>query len=59
MDDFVTDLELQALVDGELDDARAAQVMRIVMSDPELFQRYGELVRQRQQLQRWWRHEDR
>ena len=51
----VSDLDLQAIVDGEFDDDTRRTVMRAVMESPALLERLEYLIRQKQNLQDYWR----
>lgn len=50
----VTDQDIQAMVDGELDESRAACVAQRVQESPLFRKRYEELNHQKNMLQLWW-----
>lgn len=50
----VTDWDIQALVDNELDWERRKRVQRFVEADRQARARHEELVLQKKALQRWW-----
>lgn len=51
----ITDLDLQALVDGELPESKQAELRRRVEADDLLRARYRELLEQKRLLALWWR----
>jgi anti-sigma factor RsiW len=51
----ITDLEIQALVDGELDQARQKQVMDALDRRPDLYKRYLQYKKQKSLLRAWWK----
>ena len=58
MDDFtITDSDIEALVDNELDPARHELVLNSLDSDPALRRRFHELKRQKMLLLSWWAEE--
>lgn len=50
----VTDQDIQAMVDGELDADRAACVAQRIQESPLFQKRYEELNHQRNLLNLWW-----
>jgi len=50
------DLDIQALVDGELDNQKITQVLHFIQIDPEAKKRHGELIKQKTILKKWWYH---
>jgi hypothetical protein len=54
---LITDCDIQALVDNELDPARHEQVLNALEHDPLLRRRYHELQRQKMVLLSWWADE--
>lgn len=53
--DEVTDLDLQALLDGELDDRRAQWLLDAMEKSETLRMRYMAYARQRNLLKSWWK----
>ena len=51
----VSDLDIQALVDNELDEENQARVIKYLSHNLKARQRYEQLLAQRQKLQEWWR----
>jgi anti-sigma factor RsiW len=51
----ISDYDIQALADGELDDEKRREIMKHIMRSPELLERLDELCRQNRQLREWWR----
>ena len=51
---FISDLDIQALIDQELDHERADQVRAVIQSDPQLKRRYEIFCAQKRLLQDWW-----
>ncbi len=54
LDDF-TDLELQALLDGELDEAHERRLLKALENNQDLRRRYTTYARQRDLLKNWWK----
>jgi anti-sigma factor RsiW len=54
-DEKITDLDIQALVDDELDPERQRLVMDYIQSSPDLYKRYTLYVHQKKLLKSWWR----
>ncbi len=50
----ITDREIQALVDNELDSDDARAIKAIILETPAYLRRYEELARQKQLLRGWW-----
>lgn len=51
----ITDFDIQALVDGEVDDEELARLMDVVNSNPTLYNRYMAYKRQKSLLKSWWK----
>ena len=51
----ITDLDIQALVDGEKDDAEAARLLEALQNDPQLYYRYILYKKQKTLLKNWWK----
>lgn len=51
----ITDYDLQALVDGELDDKVNVALFEAVVRDPALYNRYILYKRQKDLLKSWWK----
>lgn len=51
----VTDLDIQALIDGELDAQRGHYVLTAIQQDPALFNRYTLYQKQKNLLKNWWK----
>jgi anti-sigma factor RsiW len=51
----VTDYDIQALIDGELDEEQKKQVLEALTSDQALFSRYLVYKRQKGLLKSWWK----
>lgn len=47
-------MDIQALVDGQLDQAGQEKVRRLIEQDQGAAQRYEQLMRQKYMLSRWW-----
>lgn len=54
-DNHITDNDLQALVDGALDQDTHQKLIRVVKKNPRLWQRLEELYYQKFILKEWWR----
>lgn len=52
----ITDLELQALVDGELPPERRRTLMAEIIRTPDYLQRYESLKKQKAMLKEWWQN---
>lgn len=50
----VTDYDIQALVDNELQEQHQERVRLFIQTNPQARQRYQELCRQKEILQKWW-----
>lgn len=55
MDQKINDLEIQALVDGELEDPRSVELMNALTQDPALYNRYLLYKKQKSLLKSWWK----
>lgn len=53
-DETITDLDIQALVDGELSWENTQRVRNYLVSNPIAWQRYQELLEQNRMLSEWW-----
>lgn len=53
---MVTDFDIQALVDGELDDREKERVERYIESHSDAQKRYKTLLEQKHMLQIWWQN---
>lgn len=51
----ITDLDIQALVDGEKEDAEAARLLEALQNDPQLYHRYILYKKQKALLKSWWK----
>lgn len=51
----ITDLDIQALVDGEVDDRAAVSLMNALNRDPALYNRYLLYKQQKTLLKNWWK----
>ena len=51
----ITDLDIQALVDGEVDDRTAVYLMDALNNDPALYNRYCQYKKQKSLLKSWWK----
>lgn len=51
----ITDFDLQALVDGELDDNKCVALFDAVTRDPALYNRYLLYKKQKNLLKNWWK----
>ena len=54
-DSGISDIDLQALVDGELSAQQEEDVRRILQTDSAARARYRELLEQKRLLIAWWR----
>lgn len=50
----ITQMDIEALVDNELDPQTAARVRYAVQHDPQLHRRYSKLMTQKKLLNMWW-----
>jgi hypothetical protein len=50
----ISDLDIQALVDGELDKEEERRLLSEIIRAPELLNRLEELMRQKKQIRNWW-----
>jgi anti-sigma factor RsiW len=46
--------DLQAFIDGELDGGGERRMKKLIAENPEIKERYQELIRQRHLLKCWW-----
>lgn len=49
----ISEFDLQALVDGELDEERRRNLMKKIMQSPDDIERLENLIRQKEQLMGW------
>lgn len=54
--DKITDYDIQALVDGELNREESRRVKNVIESDPKAAYRYQELLDQKEMLGAWWKN---
>lgn len=54
-DGGLRDIDLQALVDGELDHDQEQQIRALLLQDPAARARYRELLEQKRLLLAWWK----
>jgi hypothetical protein len=52
---LITDLDIQALVDGEVDDRAAVYLLDALNKDPSLYNRYCQYLKQKSLLKSWWK----
>lgn len=52
---IVTDLDIQALIDGALDRLSSVGVLQAIEKDPLLYNRYLLYKRQKDLLKLWWK----
>lgn len=50
----ITDYDIQALIDNELDHERVKKIMNYISNNKKAYQRYDELFKQKQLLKSWW-----
>lgn len=51
----ITDMDIQALVDGDVDDRTSVFLLEAVTSDPMLYNRYLLYQKQKKLLKSWWK----
>lgn len=51
----ISDLEIQALVDGEVDDRTALELLDALRRNPTLYNRYLLYKKQKSLLKSWWK----
>lgn len=51
----VYELDLEALIDGELTAARQDAVLTAIQKSPELQKKYAQLCQQKSMLKLWWK----
>ncbi len=51
----ITDYDIQALIDGQVDDKTSACLLEEVTKDPNLFNRYRLYLKQKKLLKSWWK----
>jgi anti-sigma factor RsiW len=54
MTERITDMDIEALIDNELDTSTALRVRHAVERDPSLHRKYAQLMTQKRLLQMWW-----
>lgn len=52
----ISDLELQALVDGELTGEERTALLTRIKKSPEAQKRHAEIIRQKEVLKEWWKN---
>lgn len=56
MNDFrITDMDIQALVDKELEPTRERFIFAAIQRSPELLKRYTTYLHQKDLLKKWWK----
>lgn len=51
----ITDLDIQALVDGNIDEKTSLMLLEAVTNDPALYNRYLVYQTQKKLLKSWWK----
>ena len=51
----ITDLDIQALVDGEISDNQRVSLLEALCRDPALYNRYLLYQKQKNLLKSWWK----
>lgn len=51
----ITDMDIQALVDGELDEGQRDRILKILHLYPDLYKRYILYKEQKSLLKAWWK----
>lgn len=51
----ITDLDIQALVDGNIDEKASLMLLEAVTNDPALYNRYLVYQTQKKLLKSWWK----
>jgi anti-sigma factor RsiW len=51
----ITDLDIQALVDGNVDEHASMMLLEAVTNDPALYNRYLVYQKQKKLLKSWWK----
>lgn len=51
----ITDLDIQALVDGQVDERTSLMLLEAVTNDPALYNRYRTYQKQKSLLKAWWK----
>lgn len=54
-DRTITDFDIQALVDGEVDEKNSVELFDAVVRDPTLYNRYLLYKKQKSLLKSWWK----
>jgi len=54
----ITDYDIQAFLDDELDHETACRVRSFIEENPTYKKRYNELLRQKRLLKSWWKNSD-
>ncbi len=49
-----SDLDIQALVDGALEDDQKRRMRQVILNNPHAATRYEQLMEQKNLLLRWW-----
>ena len=56
--DSLTDLEIQAFIDGELAENEAHTIKRLIEQNHHAMNRYKQLMKQKDLLQLWWNSQE-
>lgn len=51
----ITDYDIQALVDSQVDDEASVPILEAVTGDPNLYNRYRLYLKQKKLLKSWWK----
>ncbi len=51
----ITDLDIQALVDGHVDEVTSVRLLEAITNDPNLYGRYQVYQKQKKLLKLWWK----
>ena len=51
----ITDLDIQALVDGNVDEKTSVHLLDAITNDPALYNRYLVYQKQKKLLKAWWK----
>ncbi len=51
----ISDLDIQALVDGNIDEKTSLLLLEAVAADPDLYNRYVVYQKQKKLLKLWWK----
>lgn len=53
---LITDYDIQALIDNELDWEEQKRVRKAIQENPFLLRRYNEYTKQKNLIQKWFKH---